>query len=103
MWTLKHLIEEYFPKVLFNVSPITLNGVIGKLITDIKDWNDVQLFICFSDNIFLILISRFLILMITSVIKKEVYDFIVFSSISNRAKHLDKVFFFEQVWPLFHC
>jgi hypothetical protein len=82
--------------------PVALDWVEGKLILDVEDRNNVQLFISFLDNINL-LVRVLPVAVITSVIQEQVYDFVVFSSFSDRAKHLDKVFLSEGVVSLLHC
>ena len=82
--------------------PVTLDWVKGKLILDVEDWNNVQLFICFLDNIDLLLRVLF-VAVITSVIQEQVDDFVVLSSFSDGAKHLNKVFLSEGVVSLLHC
>ena len=82
--------------------PVALDWVEGKLILDIKDWNNVQLFICYFDYVDL-LVKVLPVAVITSVIQEQIYDLVIFGSFSDRAKHLDKVFLSEGVVSLLHC
>ena len=69
---------------MLDMCPVALDWVEGKLILDVEDWNNVQLFICFLDNIDLLLRVLF-VAVITSVIQEQVDDFVVFGSFSDRA------------------
>ena len=52
---------------MLDVCPVTLNWVESKLILHVENWNNVQLFISFLDNIDL-LVRVLLVAMIASVI-----------------------------------
>ena len=69
---------------MLDVCPIPLDWVEGKLILHVKDWNNVQLFICLLDDIDL-LVRVLPVAVITSVIQEQVNDFVVLSSFSDRA------------------
>ena len=69
---------------MLDMRPVALDWVEGKLILDIEDWDNIQLFICFFDNIDL-LVWVLPVAMITSVIQEQVDDFVIFGSFSDRA------------------
>ena len=62
--------------------PVALDWVEGKLILDVEDWNNIQLFVCFLNYVNL-LVRVLPIAMITSVIQEQVYDLVVFGSFSD--------------------
>ena len=69
---------------MLDMRPVALDWVEGKLILDIEDWDNIPLFICFFDNIDL-LVWVLPVAMITSVIQEQVDDFVIFGSFSDRA------------------
>ena len=67
---------------MLDVCPVALDWVEGKLILDVEDWNNVQLFVCFLNYVNL-LVRVLPIAMITSVIQEQIYDLVIFGSFSD--------------------
>ena len=82
---------------MLNQRPVSLNWIEHILVAYVKDWDDVQLLI----GIFNYTITASFT-MVTSIIHKEVDDFVVLSSISNAPKHFNKGLFSESIVLLRH-